>query len=67
MKRPTTAWDKIFAKHKSKLVFKIYKEFSKTEQQENKQTNLKIGKRSEQASPKKMIQMAGKHMKRCST
>jgi len=58
VKRQTTDWEKIFAKHKSELVFNIYKELSKTEQ-ENKQTNLKIGKRSEQASPKKIYRWQG--------
>ena len=58
VKRQTTDWEKIFAKHKPELVFNIYKELSKMKQ-ENKQTNLKIGKRSEQASPKKIHRWQG--------
>ena len=67
-KRQTRDWEKIFSKHipDKGLVPKTYKELVKFNNKKTKVNNFKMGKRSVHLT-RESIQMANKHMKRCST
>ena len=68
MKRQPTEWKKIFANESTDkgLISKIYKHLLQLHTKKSKQPHQKMGKRSKHFS-KENIQMAKKHMKRCST
>ena len=68
MKRQPTEWKKIFANEVTDkgLSSKIYKHLLLINTKKHKQPHQKTGRRAKQFS-KEDIQMAKKHMKRCST
>ena len=67
-KRQPTEWEKIFANELTEkgLISKIYKQLVQLRAKKNKQPHQKMG-RYKEAIPKEDIQIAKKHMKRCST
>ena len=68
MKRPPTEWEKVFTKHTSDkgLISRIYKELLQLKNK-NKYLNERMGKGLEKTFLQENIQMATKHMTRCST
>ena len=68
MKRQPSEWEKIIAIEITDkgLISKIKKQLIQL-CQKKKQPNQKVGKRPKQKFSKEDIQMASKHMKRCST
>ena len=69
MKRQPSEWEKIFANEATDKGFisKIYKQFIYSSVSENKELSQKMGRRLKRNFSRKNIQMANKHMKRCST
>ena len=69
VKRQPSEWEKIIANEATDkhLISKIYKQLLAAQFQKNKPPNQKMGQRTKQTFPQEDIQMANKHMKRCST
>ena len=69
VKRQPSEWEKIIANETTdkRLIYKTYKQLITTQYQKNKQPNQKVGKDLIRHFSKEDIQMANKHMKRCST
>ena len=69
MKRQPSEWEKIIANETTDkgLISKIYKQHIQLNIRKNKQPNQKVGKRLNRYFYKGHIQMANKHMKKCST
>ena len=68
-KKKTSEWEKIIANETTDkgLISKIYKQLIQLNARKNKQPNQKVGKNVNRHFSKEDIQMANKHMKRCST
>ena len=72
VKRPPSEWEKIITNEatEKELISKIYKQLlqlnSRTKKKK-KRPDQKMGQRTKQTFSKEDIQMANKHMKRCST
>ena len=69
VKRKPSEWEKIIANETTDkgLISKIYKQLIQLNARKNKQPNQKVGKDLNRHFSKEDIQMANKHMKRCST
>ena len=68
MKRQPSEWEKIIANETDKeLIFQNIQAAHTNQYHENKQPNQKVGKRPKQTFLQRNLQMAKKHMKRCST
>ena len=68
VKRQPSEWEKIIANETDKeLIFQNIQAAHTNQYHENKQPNQKVGKRPKQTFLQRNLQMANKHMKRCST
>jgi hypothetical protein len=68
LKRPPTEWEKLFANYTSDkgLITRIYREFKKLNSSKINKTTKKWATELNRTFSKKEIQMAKKHMKKCS-
>ena len=70
VKRQSSEWEKIIANETADkgLISKIYKQLIQLNiKKKKKESNQKVGKYLNRQFSKEDIQMANKHMKRCST
>ena len=69
MKRQPSEWEKIIANEATDkgLISKMYKQLLQLNSRKINDSIKKMGQRTKQTFLKEDIQMAGKHMKRCST
>ena len=69
VRRQPLEWEKIIANETTdkELISKIYKQLIQLNYQQSQQPNQKVGQRTKLHLSKEGMQMANKHMKRCST
>ena len=69
MEREPTVWENIFANYTldKGLISKIYKELTMTPHQEDRQSNLQMGKGPEQILLQGRCTEGHRHMEKCST